>query len=462
MKQDIIDILYSWTETEHAVNSIESLLEWINERNRNVVVNIEETSFAEGDFWYFNPEIGYIENTAGKFFSIGGLRFRQRGKLITEQPVIHQPEIGYLGIICKKINGVMHFLMQAKIEPGNVNCVQISPTIQATKSNFEQVHGGKKPAYLEYFQNADKYTIILDQIQSEQGSRFYKKRNRNIMIRVDDEVEVLGAFRWMTLGQIKQLMKIDNLVNMDARTVLSCIPFSTYQFTEDEKRKMAQSFKRDALFSSVFNADIQQGIPDVYNYLNNVRMFQESETEKVSLSELYDWEINERGMFCKKEANFDIRYFDIEIAGREVRHWKQPLLCACGKGTFGLFVCEHDGMLKFLVKVKTEIGNFDVAELGPTVFLEPVHDKTSDSVMEQFFIQMKEKSGVIMDCLFSEEGGRFYHEENRNVIIMTDYIPQSELPPGYFWMSYASLNALSQVNNCLNIQLRNLLSILDQ
>ena len=83
MKQDIIDILYSWTETEHAVNSMESLLEWINERNRNVVVNIKETSFVEGDFWYFNPETGYIENTAGKFFSIGGLRFRQRGKLIT-------------------------------------------------------------------------------------------------------------------------------------------------------------------------------------------------------------------------------------------------------------------------------------------------------------------------------------------------------------------------------------------
>ena len=462
MKQDIIDILHSWSETEHAVNSMESLLEWINERNRNVVVNINETAFAEGDFWLFDPEKGYIENTAGKFFSIGGLRFYQKGELITEQPVIHQPEIGYLGIICKKINGVMHFLMQAKIEPGNVNCVQISPTIQATKSNFEQVHGGKKPAYLEYFQNAGKYTIILDQIQSEQGSRFYKKRNRNIMIRVDEEIEVLDAFRWMTLGQIKQLMKIDNLVNMDARTVLSCIPFSTYQFSEAEKESMSGIFGRDALFGSMFRADIQQGIPAVYNYLNNVRMFRETETEQVPLTALREWEINERGMFCTREANFDIRYFDIEIAGREVRHWKQPLLCACGKGIFGLFVCVHEGMSKFLIKVKTEIGNFDVAELGPTVFMEPVHDNSMDSVMKQFFMQLEEKNGIIMDCLFSEEGGRFYHEENRNVIIMTEYIPQNELPPGYFWMSYASLNALSQVNNCLNIQLRNLLSILDQ
>ena len=100
-----------------------------------------------------------------------------------------------------------------------MNCVQISPTIQATKSNFQQAHGGKVPNYFSYFQNSKEYDIIFDQIQSEQGMRFYKKRNRNIMIRVDEEIEVLPAFKWMTLGQIKEFMKIDNLVNMDTRTV---------------------------------------------------------------------------------------------------------------------------------------------------------------------------------------------------------------------------------------------------
>ena len=34
--------------------------------------------------------------------------------------------------------------MQAKIEPGNINKIQLSPTIQATKSNFTQKHGGRK------------------------------------------------------------------------------------------------------------------------------------------------------------------------------------------------------------------------------------------------------------------------------------------------------------------------------
>ena len=55
--------------------------------------------------------------------------------------------------------------MQAKIEPGNINKIQLSPTIQATKSNFTQKHGGRKPNYLEYFLNAVDHEIIVDQIQ---------------------------------------------------------------------------------------------------------------------------------------------------------------------------------------------------------------------------------------------------------------------------------------------------------
>ena len=46
----------------------------------------------------------------------------------------------------------------------------------------------EKPNYLEYFLNAVDHEIIVDQIQSEQSSRFYKKRNRNIIIKVQDEV----------------------------------------------------------------------------------------------------------------------------------------------------------------------------------------------------------------------------------------------------------------------------------
>ena len=120
------------------------------------------------------------KKTPGKFFSIEGVDINTNFgvKANWQQPIIHQPEIGILGIITKKINGVLHFLLQAKIEPGNINFVQLSPTLQATKSNYSQVHGGNKPAYLEYFTGSlnVKTVVLIDQLQSEQGARFLMKR----------------------------------------------------------------------------------------------------------------------------------------------------------------------------------------------------------------------------------------------------------------------------------------------
>ena len=36
-----------------------------------------------------------------------------------------------------------------------------------------------------------------------------------------------------------------------------------------------------------------------------------------------------------------------------------------------------------------------------------------------------------------------------------------ELPEGYLWMDYATISEMIQFNNCVNIQLRNLISLLD-
>ncbi len=130
------------------------------------------------DKWRLDKEKGLLRHTSGKFFTIEGINVTTNwGKVKEwEQPIINQPEIGYLGIITREVDGILYFLLQAKIEPGNVNNVQLSPTLQATKSNYTQVHKGKKPLYLEYFQNAKPEQILLDQIQSEQGSRFFKKK----------------------------------------------------------------------------------------------------------------------------------------------------------------------------------------------------------------------------------------------------------------------------------------------
>jgi oxidase EvaA len=316
------------------------------------------------------------------------------------------------------------------------------------------------PAYFDYFENASRYNIIYDQVQSEQAARFYKKRNRNIIIQIEEELEVLDGFAWMTLGQIKELMKIDNLVNMDTRTVISGIPFSHINPYELENQNYLEYEIEDALFRSVFSFDSHNYMTSLFQKLNNYKMFNEVKISTVPINELVDWTVNEYGITCKKRADFSVRYYTIEIAGREVRKWFQPLFKSMGSATFGLMCRIINGKYEYLVKIRPEIGSFDKIEIGPTIQWESTHNSIANSIIDEFFkSKMTEGIGILRDVILSEEGGRFYHEQNRNIILSVNDF-DIELPNEYCWVDYYTLNLLNQTNNILNIQLRNLLSIL--
>jgi len=219
-----VDLMISAFTEFNPMMSTSKFFKWLEDMNRKILFKIKQVPLYKTKGWYFDDRKNF-RHQSGKFFSIEGIKVKTNSGNVLEwsQPIIRQPEIGILGILCKKYNGILYFLMQAKVEPGNINKVQISPTVQATKSNFSQVHGGKVPPYLEYFLNMDnKISIIVDQLQSEQGARFFKKRNRNMIIEIQDEIKVLDNFCWLTLGQIKKLLLYPNIINMDTRTVLSC------------------------------------------------------------------------------------------------------------------------------------------------------------------------------------------------------------------------------------------------
>jgi oxidase EvaA len=460
------DIIVSWAKKDSDVCSLNRIMEWIEHRQCELSVKIKKVDFSYDGFWYYSEEDGYIRNKNNSFFQLAGYQEIDDDKIINEQPVIIQNEIGYLGILCKKINGILHFLMQAKIEPGNVNTIQISPTIQATKSNFTRMHGGSAPAYLEYFADTSKHQIIVDQIQSEQSSRFYKKRNRNIILYLeeDEKIDVCDSHKWMTLGQIKQLMNIDNLVNMDTRTVLSCIPFEREALNSEELKEIEELFNDKALYNSMFtnNKEDQGMFSRIFSEFNDRKMYKKENSRLVPLKSLKSWDVGKKEIVCKSAYDFKVIYCYIEIEGREVNYWEQPLIEANGVAILGLFTSIVEEKRKFLVKIKHEIGCFDEVELGPTIQLEPTNPKNSvDKIEKLFLTKLEEDVGKMKDVILSEEGGRFYHEQNRNVIIEVKEKEIGNLPSDYFWVDFTLLNKMIQFNNCVNIQLRNLISLLD-
>lgn len=466
LREEILDIvkliIESWNNIDGNIYTTNEIFEWIKKLNESTIVNIRECSINDSSFWFYDDYNGEILNRKRSFFSIKGMRRFEDNEFTGEQPIIVQPEIGYLGIICKEIKGVLNFLMQAKIEPGNINCVQISPTIQATKSNFTRAHGGNLPAYFELFEKSYQHYVIYDQIQSEQAGRFYKKRNRNMIMIVNEEFNIYPNFRWMTLGQIKELMKVNNLVNMDTRTVLSGLPLSICMFDISLKKNVENLFRDKALYKSIFDYDIQQNLPQISCKVNDYKMFKEVKVVPVPLNQLVDWEIDEFGITCKKHANFMVRYYDIEISGREVQKWTQPLFKAIGVAVFGLITRIHNNKREFLVRLKPEIGVFDKVEIGPSIQWEPSHYLYDDDIVGKVFREKWEsKQGIMNDVILSEEGGRFYHEQNRNVILEIKETDLLYIPDEYIWTSYSTLNYIIQTSNCLNIQLRNLISLVN-
>lgn len=455
--------LNSLLTLENSFNSFEDILLWIKGRNEEVKVKIDKMPFRLLGKWVFDEKTLNLRHETGKFFSIDGLNVKKDSDFVTQwcQPIINQPEVGYLGIITKEFNGVLHFLMQAKIEPGNVNCVQLSPTLQATKSNYTQTHAGRAPLYLEYFQNATPDQILVDQLQSEQGARFLRKRNRNIIIKIDDTVPVYEDFRWLTLGQIKKLILQDNVVNMDTRTVISGITFSDQSLIREHDSSLYSSIGHELLLSSMITSG-KNSMGNLMTWLCSLKSTCNLVVDHIPLSEVKDWIVSDEEIYHKDHKYFKIMGVNVHIENREVKDWCQPIVEPMEHGICAFLIKKIYGTYHFLVQAKFECGNFDMYEFAPTVQClqsELLHNFNKN---HHFIAEIKnaKKENIIIDTYQSEEGGRFYKEQNRNMLIKVDENFPEELPKNYAWMTLGQLNSFLKYNNFINIQARSILSAL--
>lgn len=464
-----IEFLRSAFKTDSSVFPNDVFVEWIKEKNQEVEVNISEVPFEKLNKWEVEKETGNIVHETGKFFSIEGIQVETNwGKVNSwTQPIINQPEIGFLGIIVKKIEGILHFLMQGKIEPGNINVVQLSPTLQATKSNYSQVHKGKKPLYLEYFNGEKKVDVLVDQLQSEQGARFLKKRNRNIIVEIDNDIELYDNFCWVTLGQIKEFIKLDNVVNMDTRTVISCVQFGSYNskiidFYSTILGDNNINKKETALLRSILTNDISLNSFDkIISWITNLKSFYELNVSQIPLNKVDNWVNDGVSIYHNKNKYFKVIGVNVEISNREISSWDQPIVKPAQEGVIAFVTKPINGVYHFLVQAKLEAGNFDVVELAPTVQCLTGNYRKGLNSYEVPYIDtvLNAKPSQLWYSSFqSEEGGRFYHEQNKNIIVEVGEEFSINVPENYCWMTLNQLYTFIKFNNYVNISARSLLS----
>lgn len=448
----------------------DKILGWMKSQNEEVVSNIMQIPISELRGWSYRDD--RIRHNSGKFFSIDGIHIRTNYRNTPEwdQPIINQPEIGFLGFIVKKFNGVLHFLLQAKIEPGNLNIVQLSPTLQATRSNYTRVHGGKAPTYLEYFNGEKDVLILVDQLQSEQGARFLHKRNRNIIVEVgeDEELEVKEGYIWASLGQIKELLRYPNVVNMDSRTVISCINFGSYS---EHSLRLLDAVKRmngihcskpDSFLYSVLSGDNHLNeLQDIIQWITSLKFKYELDVTPVGISEMKNWIYDGNTIHHESGKYFDVMGCRVEIGNREVVSWDQPMVRSAQEGLMGFIVKKINGIYHFLVQAKLESGNFDIVEMAPTVqCLTGNYRKGKNEYtipyLEQILNAPKDK--IWYSSYQSEEGGRFFQEQNLNIIVEVGEEFPIEVEENYCWLTLNQMLSFVTYNNYLNIAARSLLS----
>jgi oxidase EvaA len=437
-----------------SVTSLPAYLRDLEDRNRRLGIDVTLAPLQELAGWRQEPATGDFRHETGMFFSVTGLRAaRPRGPVREwRQPILNQPETGVLGVLVKQIDGVLHCLMQAKVEPGNDGGFQVAPTVQATRSNYLRAHKGRAVPYLEYFADPPPGAVIADGLQSEQGAWFFRKRNQNVIVEVDGDVPAADGFSWLTIAQLHRLLAVDDLIGMDARSVLASLPF-TGPDADWPARPAGGGFAAALAASANPAAGSLHSDADLKDWLADGEAAGTGSGELIPLREVPDWQLHDGIISHPSGRFFDIIGVRVRARNREVDQWQQPMLRACGTGVVAFLAARLDGVLHVLARARWEPGYDNDVQVAPTVqCLRP-------DVATPFLSQVwHARPGEIrFDTVLPEEGGRFFRTSNRYLIV--ESAPVAE-PPGFRWLTAHQLSHLVQSTGQVNVQARSLLACL--
>lgn len=423
----------------------EWLSEWFEDVRSASALHVEDIALAASTHWALSD--GAIRHDSGRFFTVVGVRWTGPDGLTVSQPLLKQEEEGTLGFLVREGDVGNEVLAYAKIEPGNVDTVQIAPTCQATRSNISRAHGGGPPPFAGEFEGGSM-RFLYDVLQSEQGSRFFGKRNRNVLANAKRDPALPSTHRWVAAEEVLDLLEVDFAVNTDARSVLVCSPW--------EKLVGRPPFTRSR---SGFGAELHRSAAERdsdswYEQLCLETRRVRDATARPSLVDLGDmegWRLSESGVEPESAGQYRVRQVRVGVRGREVSSWDQPIIDSAGEGGIDLVCGRSGGVLHFLLSMQVEPGLHNLVQLGPSFQAEP------GSATEGYPLDVN-GAEVRVQCRQSEEGGRFFFDVNRFRVL--DIGEAFEPPDGRHWLTLARIRRLLDESGWLTNEARSALALL--
>jgi dTDP-4-dehydro-6-deoxy-alpha-D-glucopyranose 2,3-dehydratase len=426
-------------------NASAKAIAWLRERTTASRWDVRRVPLDSMAFWPIGPTDCAIRHRSGRFFSVLGVTVEDEANVTTGQPIIEQSEIGVLGLALRVNQNELQFLLQSKFEPGNINGVQLAPTVQATYSNYTRVHEGRYTEYLDLFGPRFSAQRLVDQVQPEHGAFFLGKFNRNIAVMVDDDVPAHPSYCWTSLTELRRLLLIDNAVGMSLRSVLACVLARLFD-RAPERWRGGPRIVPSARWNQVSS-------PSALHMLHWRTIVAE---RRCGLDELADWRIVDGALASDLHAPFVVVGVDVTASGREVVRWQQPMFQFDAIGLVAAALRRRDGEPQLLVHAASEVGYRGFRTLAPTHVSYGSFARLAPH--GQWFREVCERAdatSVLYRTILSEEGGRFRHFQNEYVVLELEDLSPPDAT--YQWVPVGEL-LQAVCHGGLSMELRSLLA----
>lgn len=421
---------------------------WLEALIRRENFRLSFSALEQSQDWHLLD--GAVRHRSGSFFAVIGIHAVSREGVRIFQPLLDQREVGTLALIAREDGARRSILVQAKAEPGNVGLFQLAPSFQATASNAACKHGGSAPLFIELFRDPHTGQLLSDSRQSEQGSRFYGKFNRNCTLLVADCELHSDYHRWMDSRDLCRLLAVDHLLNTDIRSTLVC---SDWHFLAGGLPFQGTGFAA-RLQRSYSAAEIEcwQPLAAAQAKLGNPAAWQVPPTI-TALQQLPGWTLDEEGPCPETGRPFRVRHIRVESASREVSRWDQPIITSAGAGRIFLPMAYRGEVAHFLFRLVAEPGFGLRQEFTPALTIEP------GAVAEHNpLTHLIESGDIVASCRQSEEGGRFLLDENEYRIV--DIGECIAIPADYHWLSLGQLKVILDEGGTFTNEARSAVSLL--
>lgn len=441
------------------------IVAWLEHRRHACDMTVSSLPLDRSQTWLMSAES--IHRRDGAFFRVIGLGAEgpsTRSDFC--QPIIDQPEIGILGFLMRRRDGSVDFLVNAKPEPGNVNLVQLAPTVQATESNYLRRHGGHETRHLEHFLEPSASIIHSDSLQSEQGSRFLRKRNRNMVVEILDDTDLESEeLQWFPIESLLACLGDDFAVNTDARSVLVTVPWRELHVDHEPFSRWRNSGKwAEHLYFShgaTTDARLTTGVLSTLDRLDALRRTYGFTTSHRPLTDLSGWITHPLGLRHRQPDGLSVSHYAISTSQREVPQWDQPLMSA-GPTHCSLVTQMHQGVLHVGFVARLEVGCSRGLELGPTIQFPDAHGSFCPALdsLDRDLKCLVENGQQVLRTRQSDEGGRFFQAlVDYDIIHLPDdlEIPQH---PCLFWLDLGQVDELSSREGIFSNESRSALSLI--